>query len=111
MVAGKLSLLFLLRRIFNTRSQANKWFNIGWYFTFFLVFPLWFVLVYTWTGLSQHNIISTQFTNAYVIPIDSILTLVTDLCILALPVAMVNQLQLSWLKKISIMAIFALGSV
>jgi hypothetical protein len=88
-----------------------KWFTIGWYFTFCLVFPIWFVLVYTWTGLSQNNKISEGFTDKYVIPLDSILTLITDLLILALPVGMISKLQLSWTKKLSIMAIFALGSM
>lgn len=110
-VAGKLSLLFLIRRIFNTNGKVNKWFTIGWYFTFFLVFPIWFVLVYTWTGLSQHNKISEAFEDKYVIPLDSILTLITDLCILSLPVGMVSKLQLTWTRKLSIMAIFALGSI
>ena len=106
-MGGKLSLLFLYRRIFGMRT---KWFKYSWYAVFVLVCPIWFVTAIVWASLGIAHTVSLVVELNYAVPIITIINTITDVLMLALPLGMTAQLQLTKKQRASIMVIFALGS-
>lgn len=106
-LASKLSLLFLLRRIFGMRVL---WFCIGWYTIFVMLFPIWITLAFTIAGLQFANKLSRQEIFRWGVPSVSFINAFTDLFVLILPIRMVVSLQMSWKQRMNVLAIFALGS-
>ena len=105
--ASRLSLLFLLRRIFGMRL---KWFRICWYLIGVLVLA-WFTMAITFGSLSLAKKVSLQWQFDYAIPVLTFTNAFTDICLLTLPVGVTKDLRLPGKQRAGVMAIFALGSV
>ncbi|PVH92287.1 hypothetical protein DM02DRAFT_663089 [Periconia macrospinosa] len=104
--ASKLSVLFLLRRIFEMREQ---WFRFGWFFSLALVLA-WLVMALTFASLQLAGRVSLEFEFDYAISTLTFTNAFTDLLILILPIGMTKDLKLSPRQRTAVMGIFALGS-
>jgi hypothetical protein len=105
--ASRLSLLFLLRRIF--RMQV-LWFRIGWWAISSLVVA-WLIMSLAFGSLHLAGRVSLEFEFDYAIPAVTFTNAIIDLFVLVLPLGMTYGLQMPMKQKAAVIGIFALGSV
>jgi hypothetical protein len=104
--ASRLSLLFLLRRIF--RMQV-LWFRIGWWAISSLVVA-WLIMSLAFGSLHNAGRVSLEFEYDYAIPAVTFTNAFIDLFVLVLPLGMTYGLQLPTKQRAAVAGIFALGS-
>lgn len=106
----KLSVLFLLRRIFTMNTQ---WFRIAWWANVLFLFPCYAVIAFTFLGLQlepQHQSLRTNNILGRVsTSLIGGLNAFSDLTVLAMPILMVSKLMLPARERIGIVALFSLG--
>ncbi|KAF2872235.1 hypothetical protein BDV95DRAFT_378898 [Massariosphaeria phaeospora] len=108
MVAGKLSFLFLLRRVF---TLNQPWFRTSWYAIFVVLFPCWLAMCFTWSALVGAGRLDPVWQYTYGVPLASFINTATDLAVLVLPIGVTKNLQLPVKQKAGVIGIFALGLV
>lgn len=109
----KISILLLYFRIFSVNRTMRILIHVGIYIQ--IVFYLAYVGTYaalnvicvSATSLSKPLCISTWI----IVEVQGSINVVTDFYILALPVIMVSQLQLTFRRKLGVIAVFMTGSV
>ncbi|TVY48006.1 hypothetical protein LOCC1_G001068 [Lachnellula occidentalis] len=109
-LAIKLSVLFLLRRIF---TMDVRWFRIAWWANVFFLFPCYAVIAFTFLGLQlepQHQSLRTNNILGRVsTSLVAALNASSDLTVLVLPIVLILKLKLPTRERIGIVAIFSLG--
>jgi|TARA_R110002003_G_scaffold40_10_gene2716 hypothetical protein len=107
-IAVKISVLFLYRRIFTVNV---RWFQIGWWANFILLMPCYTVFTFTLLGLQVTNNLQFGKNNLsrYGSQVSGSINAFSDLSVLILPVGMVSTLLLPRREKAAILGIFSLG--
>lgn len=109
----KLSLLLLYFRIFSVNKRMELLIRIG--IGIQIVFYLAYVATYATLNVvcvSASSLSKPLCTNTWIIvEVQGTINVATDFYILALPVIMVTQLQLTFRRKLGVIAVFMTGLV
>lgn len=104
---SKLSVLFLLRRIF---TMFNTPFRIAWWINLLFLVPCWMVPVFTLLGITVANKDLRQSDiSAIGTPVVALLNAVSDISVLLLPLWSIQKLKLPKKQKVALSGIFAVG--